>query len=862
MTPLPIDGLIPSVLEGLAGRSLIVVAPPGSGKTTRLPAAISESGLLSAEHPKVIVLQPRRIAARAAAARVAEERGWSLGGPVGYQVRFERRVSRSTRLQFITEGILTRQLLADPFLESIGAVVIDEFHERNLHTDMALALLREVRQDVRPDLILLIMSATLDAEPVARFLDGCPIVRAEGRSHPVSVEYRPTDRPASPEAIVPIVQEWLDEPGGGGHLLVFLPGLSEIRRACSRLEPIARQADALVLPLHGSFSSDEQDRALRPSDRRKIILSTNIAETSLTIDGVDTVIDSGLARSVSFDPNRGIDRWALGRISRASADQRAGRAGRTGPGRCIRLWSQRQERGFAAFEEPEIHRVDLSGTVLALHSWGINDATRFGWFDSPSPDRLAAAERLLVRLGAVDGAPPRITELGRRMLELPVHPRLARLLLASAECGRLRDGASIAALLSEKDIVIRDTGPPSRRDPDLATAGASSDVLVRLDRLAEAESARFSPSLRTRGIDPAGARQVARVRDELIRLGGRDHRKDPRGHEPQDDEPILKALLLAYPDRLVKRRGVEGTGLMVGGRGVRLAPASVVRDADLYLALDAREDLRAGQREVHVFLASLVRPEWLEELHAGLLRREQVSRFDSARDRVISTEQLWFLDLLLREDLNQAVNPAEASRLLAQALRPEASRFFREDPRIADWLGRVDFLRHSLPELNWPEFDESLFGEILDQVCQGRSTIHEVRRVDLMAFLLGRLDPHQARELREGAPESLTLPNGRSVRLAYEIGRPPVLAARLQDLFGWTDTPRLARGRVAVLLHILGPNHRPVQITQDLRSFWTTTYHQVRKDLRSRYPKHAWPDDPLNAQPGTGRRRKGTNESR
>jgi ATP-dependent helicase HrpB len=861
MTPLPIDPLLPSMLERLAERSLIVVAPPGSGKTTRLPAAIAESGLLSAEHPKVLVLQPRRIAARAAAARVAEERGWALGGPVGYQVRFERRVSRETRLQFITEGILTRQLLADPFLESVGAVVLDEFHERNLHTDVALAMLREVRKEVRPDLILVIMSATLDAEPVSRYLDGCPIVRAEGRSYPVSIEYRPTDRPASAEGLVPIVQEWLDKPDGKGHLLVFLPGLSEIRRACSRLEPAARQAGALVLPLHGSFSSDEQDRALRPSERRKIILSTNIAETSLTIDGVETVIDSGLARSVSFDPGRGIDRWTLGRISRASADQRAGRAGRTGPGRCIRLWSQRQERGFAAFEEPEIHRVDLSGTVLALHSWGISDASRFGWFDSPTADRLAAAERLLIWLGAVDGKPPRITKLGRRMLELPVHPRLARLLIAAAECGRLRDGAVLAALLSEKDIVIRDPRPSSQRDPGRAEARADSDVLVRLDRLAEAESARFSPSLRSRDIDPVGARQVARVRDELIRLGGREGRKADSIAEIRDDEPILKALLLAYPDRLVKRRGVEGTGLMVGGRGVRLASGSVVRDADLYLALDAREEVRTGQREIQVFLASIVRPEWLDELHPGLLRRKQVTRFDSTRDRVIGVEQLWFLDLLLREDLNREVDPAEASRVLAEVFRPDAARFFRDDPRIAEWLGRVEFLRGALPDLNWPEFDDALFGEILDEVFHGRTTVQEVRRADLLGYLQARLDSQQVRELREGAPESITMPNGRNVRLVYETERPPVLAARLQDLFGWTDTPRLARGRVAVLLQILGPNHRPVQITQDLRSFWTTTYLQVRKDLRSRYPKHAWPDDPLNAQPGTGRRRKGSKDS-
>ncbi len=861
MTPLPIDRFVPAIMEGLAGKSLVVVAPPGSGKTTRLPAAIIDSGLLSVEHPKVVVLQPRRIAARAAAARVAEERGWSLGNEVGYHVRFDRRISPKTRLQFITEGILTRQLLSDPFLETVGAVVIDEFHERNLHTDMALALLREVRQEVRPDLILLVMSATLDADPVSRFLGTCPVVRAEGRSHPVSIEHRPTDRPAGAEALAPMVQEWLEVPGRSGHLLIFLPGLSEIRRACRRLEPIAERAGALVLPLHGSFTSAEQDRALLPSERRKIILSTNIAETSLTIDGVDMVIDSGLSRTVRFDPDRGIDRWNLGRISRASADQRAGRAGRTSPGRCIRLWSQREELRFAPFEEPEIHRVDLSGTLLALHSWGVSDPETFDWFDRPTPERLCAAERLLTLLGAIEGEPARMTEMGRRMLDLPVHPRLARLLVATADRGRLRDGAAIAALLSEKDILMRDASPGTRGSASPLVTSAPSDVLVRLDRLAEAESSRFSPTLKSRGIDPTAARQVARIRDELIRLAGRGVPSHRPADHTRDDDPILKALLLAYPDRLVKRRGVEGTGLMVGGRGVRLAPGSVVRDADLYLALDAREDVQAGLREVQVFLASVVRPEWLEELHPSLLRRERVSRFDPSRDRVIRLDQVWFLDLLLREDLNPSIDPAEAGRILAEALSADSSRFLRDDPRIADWLARVEFLRYALPELDWPEFGGSDLGEILVQVCHGKTSLKEVQRVDLLAYLQARLDPQQARELRENAPESFTLPNGRSVRLSYETGRPPVLAARLQDLFGWSDTPRLARGRVAVLLHILGPNNRPVQVTQDLRSFWTTTYHQVRKDLRSRYPKHAWPDDPLNAQPGMGRRRKGSNES-
>ncbi len=412
MTPLPIDDLIPDCLERLRAGSLVVVAPPGSGKTTRLPAAIIESGRLSPENPNVLVLQPRRIAARAAARRVAEERGWTLSGQVGYQVRFERRYSDATRLRFLTEGILTRQLLADPFLETIGAVVLDEFHERNLETDLALALLREVRDEVRPDLLLVVMSATLDAGPVAAFLGGCPVVVGEGRTHPVSIEYRPADRPSSPDALAPIVQEWLDDPRESGHLLVFLPGMAEIRRAWRRLEPSAEQAGALVLPLHGSLGPEDQDRALRPSERRKIILSTNVAETSLTIEGVRTVIDSGQARLVRFDAARGVDRWALERISRASADQRAGRAGRTAPGRCIRLWSERDERGLAPFEEPEIHRVDLSSTLLALHSWGQSDPSRFRWFEPPDAARIAAAERLLESLGALEGESRRMTPLG------------------------------------------------------------------------------------------------------------------------------------------------------------------------------------------------------------------------------------------------------------------------------------------------------------------------------------------------------------------------------------------------------------------------------------------------------------------
>jgi ATP-dependent helicase HrpB len=860
MIPLPIDRVLPECLEALRGGSLVLVAPPGSGKTTRLPAAIVESALLTSAHPNVVVLQPRRIAVRAAARRVAEERGWALGDRVGYQVRFERQLTDATRLRFVTEGILTRQLLADPFLEGVGAVVLDEFHERNVESDLALALLREIRDEVRPDLRLVVMSATLDPGPVSEFLGGCPVVVGEGRTHPVAVEYRPADRPSSPDALAPVVRQWIEDSRESGHLLVFLPGMGEIRRALSRLEPMAEAAGIVVLPLHGSLGAEDQDRALRPSDRRKIILSTNVAETSVTIEGVRTVIDSGQARVVRYDPARGLDRWSLERISRASADQRAGRAGRTGPGRCIRLWSEREDRARAAFEEPEIRRIDLSSTLLALHSWGQSDPSRFRWFEAPDADRLAAADRTLATIGAVEGEPGRITPIGRRILDQPVHPRLARLLVAAEDCGRLAEGAAVAALLSEKDIAAREGASTGRGPERVPGIRAGSDVLVRLDRLAEAEAARFSPLLRARGIDPGGARQVAQLRDELLRRVGRGRRRPDVAarttHAPDDDDAILRWLLLAYPDRLVKRRGAEGTGVMVGGRGVRLAPESVVRDAELYLALDAREERRGARREVQVFVASSVAPEWLEELHPASLRREKATVFDPTRQRAVGVARVWYQDLLLREDVTAELDAEEAGRVLAAEIRRRGTSPAMANERVVEWLARFELLRRSIPELAWPAFDEELLGAVLEDACRGKTSVAEVERMDLVPYLEGRLDRQQARELHEGAPESLAIPSGRRVRLIYEAGRPPVLAARLQEMFGMVETPRVARGRVAVLMQILGPNYRPVQVTDDLRSFWTTTYFQVRKDLRVRYPRHSWPDDPLNAPAVPIQRRK------
>ncbi len=850
MNPLPIDPRLPEIVDrARERRCLVLVAPPGAGKTTRVPVALLRSGCLAPANPNLVLLQPRRVAARASAARIAEENGWDLGGTVGYQIRFERRIGPDTRIRVVTEGILNRQLVADPFLEGVGAVILDEFHERSLDSDLAIALLREARS-VRDDLIVVVMSATMAAEPVARFLGDAPILRVEGRAFPVEVRYRGSSPDPLPDRVAAAVREAVDAGEAAGDVLAFLPGVEEIRRAGRALAPWADRSGVLVLPLHGSLPAEDQDRALRPSDRRKVVLATNIAETSLTIDGVATVIDGGLARIASHDPSRGLDRLELGRISKASADQRAGRAGRTRPGRCWRLWSEGEQRGLPESDPPEVARVDLCGTVLALRAWGHADPAAFAWYEAPPPASLLAAGRTLAMLGATDGEHGPITPLGRRLLDIPAHPRLGRLLIEAARLGAPREGATLAALLSEKDILLRRFDRSTRPD-----VHADSDVLIRLDRLDEAERARFAPALRDRGIDPSAARQVVKVRDDLLRvarrLPGADRPRDEDGGLDHDE--WLKLVLLAYPDRVVKRRGGDGsTGVMVGGRGVRLDPESVVRDADLFLALDPREDRRAGLLEARVRVASALRLEWLEELYPGLLRRARGLRFDAERRRVVGTSTLAFLDLTLREDANLPVDPAAAGPILAEALSPRGRSFFDGVEACASWLVRLDLARAHVPEAGWPAFEEADWPDLIASACQGKRSEEEAANGPLLGVLKSRLTYAQNQKLDELVPEALVVPSGNKVRLAYAPGSSPVLAVRLQEMFGCAETPRVAAGRVPVLLHLLGPNHRPVQITADLKSFWSSTYFQVRKDLRSRYPRHPWPDDPL-AAPATAR---------
>ncbi len=850
--PLPIDEALPELTAVLRGRNAaVLIAPTGAGKTTRVPPALLAAGIVGGK--RIVMLEPRRIAARAAARRMAEENGWTLGGEVGYQVRFERKAGPGTRILVVTEGILVQMLQADPFLEEAGVVIFDEIHERNLQTDLSLAMARRVQREVRPDLRLVAMSATVDPGPIAAFLGDspgdCPTVESRGRLHPVETLHidKSDDRPL-PAQIAAGVRRVLS--ATEGDVLVFLPGVGEIQRSAESLAGLAAERDLAVLPLYGDLPAEKQDAVLRPLDRRKIVLATNVAETSITIDGVTAVVDSGLVRRLRFDPATGLDRLELGKISRASADQRAGRAGRQAPGLCLRLWPAWEHPTLPERETPEIARVDLAGPALQLLSWGETDLAAFGWFEAPDPAALESALALLRRLGAVDAHG--VTPLGTTLARLPVHPRLGRLLVEGRRLGRAREAALLAALLSERDPFTRNprgTGP--RR-------ASRSDLLDRLDALEVFERR----SWETEGLNAFAARFVLKARDQLyslvqqeltlpplpVREGGRGRERGLGGEGSGDDSPLLRALLTAYPDRLARRRETRSPrGVMVGGRGVRLAEESAVLEDDLFLCIDLDAGRAGPMAEALVRKASAVEPEWLPP---ESLTIETVLAFDETRERVAAWKRTRYEDLVIAETEVPPPDAAEAGRVLAEAAAARLDRALAlDDPEVAAFLARVRSLADWMPELGLPRFTEDEIRGLLPALAAGRKSFADLRRVPLLDVLQGALSYPQLEAVRREAPERLEVPSGSHVRLDYEPGKPPVLAARIQEMFGLAETPRVAAGRVPVLLHLLAPNGRPQQVTHDLRSFWENTYPQVRKELAGRYPKHSWPLDPWNATP-------------
>lgn len=828
-----------------ASSSLVLIAAPGAGKTTRVPPALLDGGLgvlPGGGAGQIVVLQPRRVAARAAACRIAEERGTKVGGEVGYQVRHESRVSASTRIIVCTEGVFLRRLQEDPLLENVAAVIFDEFHERSLDSDLALALTKQVQRELRPELKLLVMSATLEAEPVSRYLSNCPVLTCPGRTYPVTIEYMQMPAKSSIEqAVAAGVKKMLAI--GSGHVLAFLPGVGEIRKTEDLLAGIAEQEDLALLPLYGTMPLDEQQAVLAESKKRKVVLATNVAETSLTIDGVTAVVDSGMARVNRLEARLGLNRLGLERISKASAEQRAGRAGRTAGGACVRLWSEREHQALSPFSSPEIERVELSQTVLQLLAWGESDLNTFDWFEPPPPASLSKAIELLDSLDAMqDGT---LTELGRSMARLPLAPRLSRMLLEGAMLGQIKDISLCAALLSDRDPIKAD------RQDSGAKHKSKSDVLDRIWALNEFAEKNQKHSV-VGELMVSSAKQILRTADELARMMHEQGAVGSGLESIDGDEAIMKALLAAFGDRVCRRREPGGrSALMVGGRGVKLSPESALSDAELFVAVEL---LETGQSDATVKQASAIEKSWLPATH---LKTGVDVFYDSNREKVVAFKRTRFCDLVIEEAICALPANIDAAETLARGLAD--SKFDLDslvDEDAKQYLRRIECLRENMPELSLPEFSPAPWRDLLPQWCMGLSSVAELKSRSFISILQSMLSYEQLSIIDREAPERIDVPSGNRIKLSYEPGKPPVLAVRIQEVFGMTETPKVAMGRQPVLLHLLAPNYRVQQITPDLASFWKNTYSEVKKDLKARYPKHSWPDNPLIAQAERGPKRR------
>jgi ATP-dependent helicase HrpB len=836
---LPIDPLLPDVVSAVSSaRALVLEAEPGAGKTTRLPWA------LHAAEPeaRIVVTEPRRLAARMAAHFVAKERGERPGDTVGYSVRFEEVGGPKTRIRYVTEGVLLRRLLADPELRGVDVLVLDEFHERHVESDLLLALVARAKAERRPELALVVMSATLDAEPIARFLGDAPRLRSEGRVHPLAIEHEPTpdDRPLE-KRVTSAVRRAL-ELEAEGDVLVFLPGAAEIRRASEALENLARERELSVLPLHGDLSLEEQARAVAPASRRKVVLSTNVAESSLTIEGVKVVVDSGLARLVTHSAWSGLPKLETAKVSRASATQRAGRAGRTGPGRVLRLYTRGDFEARPDHDPPEITRADLSEALLVLRGVA---RTPPPLLTAPPVASLAAAEELLALLGAVEPSGT-LTPIGRRMLELPLHPRLARIVVEGERRGVGHDAALVAALLGERDIrsdARTGFGPAGRR-AELGAAGPS-DLLELVERFDEAEGVDFAPGrVRSLGLDARAVSAVERTYRQLARA--------VRGTQQRPESPelveraLLAAILTGFPDRLARRRERSSRELVLtSGRTARLSEQSVVHDAPLLVALDVEE--RPG-RPTEVRWASAIDESLLLELYEERIELTDELVWNTERDRVERVAAMRWGAVTLEETRSAAPPSPEAARLLALAARERPDRFLRSDAALG-LVARLALLAARYPDRGLPSDVPSLLEAALSRAAEDATSFAELDALDLGSFVLSALPGDARRLLEEETPERIRLGGGRTVEVHYELGKPPWIESRLQDFFGSGDGPRILRGTLPVTLHLCAPNQRAVQVTSDLAGFWERHYPTIRRELMRRYPRHAWPEDGRTATP-------------
>ena len=832
---LPIDEALPALRAALArGPNAVLQAPPGAGKTTRVPLALLREPWLAGR--SIVMLEPRRLATRAAARYMAHTLGETPGQTVGFRVRGESRVGSGTRVEVVTEGILTRRLQHDPALDGVGLVIFDEFHERSVHADLGLALALQTQAVLRGDLRLLVMSATLDGDAVAALLGGAPIVRSEGRAFPVDTQYvarRPDTRLEADVAST--VHRALAEQQG--DVLVFLPGAAEINRVAQLLSDPRTLVPSYVLPLHGSLPIPDQDRAIAPSapGERKVVLATSIAQTSLTIEGVRVVIDAGLSRVPAFSPRTGMTRLETVRVSRASADQRRGRAGRVASGACYRLWAEHENYHLVDHDPPEILNADLAPVALELAAAGISDPAGLRWLDLPPAAAFRQARELLAELGALDAA-GKITAHGGRMAEFGTHPRLAHLMLVGAELGDPELAATVAALLEERDILRGEGAPPP------------ADFALRVDALRGRDGLARVAGVRVDGAAAHRVRELARRWRGQLGAGA-----GPTAGEP----PSVGALLaLAYPDRVAQRRPGQRTRyLMRSGQGAVLGEAAAFGDAE-FLAV-AETDGR--QPESRIYMAAALAPDEVEQLFAGQVITEDIYSWDAEREAARARRVTRLGAIVLREGRPASPDAERVAAVLAAELmrRGVAQLPWGEDARSV--RQRVAFLRTVDP--SWPDLgDEALAASAerwLAPLLVGARGVDDVRRLDLAGALSGMLTWQQRAALDTLAPTHVAVPTGSRIAVDYSAPESPVLAVRLQELFGLAETPRVGGGRVPLTLHLLSPARRPVQVTTDLAGFWQRSYFDVRKDLRGRYPKHYWPDDPLQAEPTRSTKRGG-----
>jgi ATP-dependent helicase HrpB len=834
---LPIHSVLPALQQALAVGSAVLAAPPGSGKTTIVPLALLNEPWLAGK--KILMLEPRRLAARAAASRMATLLGEQVGQSVGCHIRFDRRISPQTRIEVLTEGILTRRLQSDAALDDVGLIIFDEFHERSLQADLALALCLDLRQ-LRDDLRLLAMSATLDAAALAEMLGTAgpaPVIVGEGRQHEVRIDYLQREAKGRiGEVGARGVVRALDE--HPGDVLAFFPGAGEIREAHRLLEEDSACRDLLILPLFGDLAQNDQDRAILPDPegRRRIILATSIAETSLTIEGVGCVVDSGWSRLPAFDPGSCLGRLTTVRVSKAAAAQRAGRAGRLGPGYCLRMWTAAEQHSLADFHPPEIHSVDLTDLALELALWGVTDPGELQWLDPPREGPYQQAREVLQSLDALDGA-GRITSAGRQLAGLPLHPRLGHMLLQAQTMGQGALACDLAALLSERD--------PLKRDAQAATA----DVGVRL-HLLELWRRKGDRATREAGGDPALCRridQAARMWRPLL----------SRNQEARDLDAVGALLIFAYPERIARRRpGQQLRYQLASGRGAALAPTDPLTASE-YLIVP---HLDAGHREGRIFLAESLDLAEIKGRHGHLLKTSEQVVWNAEAARVAAVRRVMLGEIVIEEQPLTKVDPEAAIQALLSGIAGMGLGCLPWTREARQWQARIHCMGNWRPDGEWPDVrDEALIKDLgwLAPYLGGVSRAEQLSRLNLVEIFKNWLGWERRRQLEREAPETITVPSGSNIRLEYRIDEPPLLAVRIQEMFGLSETPAVCGGRAPLLLHLLSPARRPIQVTADLAGFWQRGYPEVKKELKGRYPKHYWPDDPLVAEATRGVKKKG-----